>query len=75
MHNLKISCDQEAHEDFGKYGDGNLRLHDAAFDAYITGVVFTMLTKRIEIEGSLSVAKSEKKRAQKDAISLAAQQN
>ena len=50
FNNLKIKFDSEAHGDFSQYKDGQLKLHDAAFDSYMTGVVFAMYTKRIEIE-------------------------
>lgn len=50
FNNLKINFDTDAHIDFGQYQNGDKKPHDAAYDSYMTGVVFAMLTKRIEIE-------------------------
>lgn len=64
FNNLKIKFDIEVHRDFGEYQNGQLKLHDAAFDSYMSGVVFAMMTKRIEIEKLLQTVpgtKEEKK--------------
>lgn len=60
FNNLKIKFDTDADREFGAYQDGQLKLHDAAFDAYMTGNVFAMLTKRVEIEKLLQTVPDSK---------------
>ena len=66
--NLTIKLDSEGHEDFGQYEDGNLKMHDAAFDAYMTGYVFAGLTKRIEIEQLLQSVPATKEEEKKQSV-------
>ncbi len=46
---MTISFDEAADRQFATYESGE-KLHDAGYDAYITGYIFAMLTKRLEIE-------------------------
>jgi len=63
---LVIKEDTKAHAEFGSYqSDNNLRLHDAGFDAYMTGLVFAMQTKRIEIDTLLTECAASKEEEKK----------
>ena len=49
MSNLNFQFDVDADIQFGNYLE-NVQSHDAGYDAYQTGLIFAMLTKRIQID-------------------------
>lgn len=62
--NLQFKFDVAAHLDFGKYQD-TYQAHNGGFDAYMTGIVFASLTKKLEINSLLEAVKEEKKKQPK----------
>ena len=74
--NLVIKFDVAGAEEFGGYTE-NEQHHDAGYDSYMTGYIFAMMAKRMEIENLLTSAalkkmdqekaEEEKKQAEADA--------
>ena len=58
MNNLTVKFDEKADIKFGSYGD-EIHHHDAGFDSYMTGFIFAMISKRLEIQTLLEDVNKE----------------
>lgn len=61
-----IKFDEAANPEFGSYSDA-AQHHDAAYDSYMTGFIFAMMAKRLEIGSLLSAAALKKVEEEKKA--------
>ena len=59
FNNLVIKFDEAADSEFNNYSE-NTQHHDAGYDSYMTGYIFAMMTKRLEIESLLKQAALKK---------------
>ena len=59
FNNLVIKFDEATDSEFNNYSE-NTQHHDAGYDAYMTGFIFAMMTKRLEIESLLKQAALKK---------------
>ena len=66
MNNLTVKFDNKvAKGDFGSYGD-EIHHHDAGFDSYMTGFIFAMISKRLEIQTLLEDVNKEEEEEKKE---------
>ena len=65
LNNLTVKFDIKADMKYGSYGD-ELHHHDAGFDSYMTGFIFAMISKRLEIQTLLEDVNKEEEEEKKE---------